>query len=117
MSDPVQRAPWRRTATVAADGTATIAMDQVPSGFDWLVDYVVVSCSDPNAVGVAALYESVADFAHFLDGAPANARAVASYSPARVIPGGETLLCKWSGLTPGVVVALRVEYREAVAGG
>lgn len=111
MSDPVARV-IKLAATANAAGTATVTTDAVPSGYAWQLDYVVVSCSASSSTGVAALYESTADYAHFLDGAGAGPRAVAAYNPARVINAGESLVCQWRGLTAGDAVSLRVEYRE-----
>lgn len=115
MIDPERRSPIRRTAQIGVDGTARIDCVQITVGYVWAIDYVTVSCSDSIAIGVGALYESVIDYAHFIDGVTAN-RAVAENTRARYLEGGENLVAYFSGWPAGVNVALRVEYREQVAG-
>jgi hypothetical protein len=111
VTDPVARTPIRLTAVVDAAGTATITCDVVPNDYTWLLDYIVVSCSDPTAIGTYALYESGVGFSHFLD-AVTNNRSVSPNQPARILNAGENLIAYCTGWTPGLTLALRVEYRE-----
>lgn len=114
MPEPVQRAPLLLTATADADGRAVVESPQVPGGYLWLVDYIVLACSNAAGAATATIYVSRASWAHLWDGTAAGRRAVASYVPARIVDAAETLVIEWTGLDAGEQVSARIEYREAV---
>ena len=88
------------SATVAADGTATVVLGPVPPGRRWLVDTTTVSLSTGN--GTAKVYNgTAADDGQLIEGTYSG--ALDTTDRINTLGTGEAITVQWSDATPGAL--------------
>ena len=99
------------TATVGADGEATVTLgDKRNSRETWDV-YRISVVLDGSDYGEAYVYEGGRSDANFLDATYDGTRNSSDYAPGTlVLAPGEFLTVVWAGATEGATATARVRY-------
>lgn len=96
------------SATVAADGTATVTL-QLQAAGRYEVDLISVYVderSDPSSI--ATIYRNGADPGNFIEDTKSGDRNADTQISLR-LQTGQSLVCQWTGAAVGATARLRIE--------
>lgn len=104
---------WRtvRASAIAEAGIATITLDQLGEGEQWLIDHAVITCSSSTPTTLR-LYDTQADELHLLDGSRAGGFDVADWPAGLLVPPGGCLIARWVGASAGARATLGLQLRR-----
>lgn len=106
--------PLTGSAVADANGDATITLRASPANVDILVAFIAVSAIGSGSGNPAVIvYDAVEEGSGYFDSGRLSKPGPATvgwYDPPRLIPAGHPLICAFTGLTPGDLCAVRVEY-------
>ena len=101
-------------ATADATGTATVEFDPIDSPFLWRVERMttVLDDDDPPAGAQFRAYEGpVLKAIRIRDGSSSPALDIADEASPITLQPGSQFVAQWTGLTPGTVAAVSVQYQ------
>jgi hypothetical protein len=102
--------PVQRRSEPAADGLATIELQQLGPDEIWLVDHMVVVC-DSTAPTVLRLYAGTVSPLALLDGSDSGNFDVAEWPTGLLVSQSTSLIAQWSGVDDGATAVLTLQAR------
>lgn len=105
-----------QSALADAAGVAEVVYGPVANRSYWRVQTLTVS-TDSFLASVAKVYVGAAVDANLVDGSKSGNLAFSDRAEPIVVPGGQTLRIRWTGMTPGARATGLIQYESVAWGG
>lgn len=107
MSEPLYET---KTATVLADGTATVQLQPLRAFENWFISRMTISSTSTALVPTLKVYRGSVNPSQLIDGTYTG--TLNQSDTAIDLPNGQAIIAQWTGATPGTTCTFTVQGRK-----